>query len=80
MWPVNKVGINPSPAPAAASATPTSRRSMSRSTRSAVGWKSSQSRNSRTESMPLAAMRSKSRATSPASNLDHQAIAVRDGQ
>ena len=42
---------------------------------SGEGWKSSHSRKSRTESMPAAATRAKSRATSPGSKRDHQAMA-----
>ena len=61
-------------------ATVTSRSSFSLSTSSGAGWKSSQVRNSLTESRPLAAIRAKSLATSVWSKSAHQPIAVRAGQ
>ena len=80
MWPVKSVGTSASPSSPARSATATSRSSIARSTSSGAGWKSSQVRNTRTESRPLPAMRAKSAATSPRSNSAHQRIAVRAGQ
>ena len=80
MWPVNNVGTTESPSSPARSATVTSRSTIARSTASGAGWKSSQVRNTRTESSPLPAIRAKSAATSARSNCDHQPIAVRAGQ
>ena len=80
MCPVNSVGMMCRPAFRATFATVTSRSSISGSTCSGSGWNASQSRNTRTESNPAAAIRSKSPAVSASSNDVHHRIAVRAGQ
>ena len=80
MWPVKSVGIKARPAARAASATATRSSRRSADTSSGSGWKSSQSRKTRTQSKPAPAIRAKSSAVSAASRCVHIPMARRTGQ